>query len=272
MSQRIDLLPTTAYFRFLDTVSEGRQADTHAALLRINNRAQRYYVKCYGPHAKPLFNEIAGFLLADAAALPQAKSAALITLPGDFLNRLHPGRGFDTAAHWLCWATTAITHADGSRAPSATTHFNGHLASIADDLKQWKHLPGLLAFDEWVANIDRNTGNLLRLSASDYAVIDHGAILTGPDWISDLLAPIASYTNKLWMLLRSARGMPLPISNGAVHAARRFTDAYLQCAPEIRAFGNELLLADDLSTCDTFFKDRSLATPRYLKTRLGVLV
>ena len=272
MSQRVDLLPPTAYFRFAGVMSEGRQACTHAALLRIGVRTERYYIKCYGPLAKPLFNEMAGYLLAASSGLPQATRAALIALPGSHLDSIHPGMGFAAEAHWLCWATTAIAASDGAQRPSATTHFNGQLSLIAGDLKIWKGLPALLAFDEWVANVDRNTGNLLRLAAGEYAVIDHGAILTGPDWVSDLLAPVASYANKLWWLLRSQRGMPLPLSNQAVHAARGFMDAYLQGAPEMKALGLALIEETDYAACDAFLRARSMSTQRHLQSRLGVLI
>lgn len=272
MSQRIALLPASAYFRYADVMREGRQALTHAALLRLDGGTQRYYVKCYGNAAKPLFNEIAGFLLGGAIKLPLAQEAALIALPGTHLDRIHPGRGLADQAHWLCWATRAIAASDGRRLPSATTHFNGHLSAIADDLRAWKHLPNLLAFDEWVANIDQNTGNLIRLAKSDYAIIDHGGILTGPDWVESLLAPVASYVNKLWSLLRSHRGLPLPTSNAALHAAQGFVNAYLESGPEMRAFATELLAPGDVQAADVFLRDRSLTIKNYLQRRLGVLL
>lgn len=272
MTQRIELLPPGAYFRFVETVTEGNQAFTHAALLRFGKQTRRYYIKSYLNAAKPLFNEISGFLLAVEAGLPQANSAALIALPGSLLEKIHPGNGFASQAHQLCWCTTAIVSSNSTQLPNATTYFNCDFSAIADDLRTWKDLPVLLAFDEWVANVDRNTGNLIRLSAGDYAIIDHGAILTGPDWISDMLAPIASYTNKIWSLLRHFRGFPLPVSSAAVHASNKFPDAYLAGSPEMRAIGIELLSGDDLSRCDMFLRDRALNVKRYLQRRLGVLV
>lgn len=272
MTQRVELLPPGAYFRFVENVSEGNQAFTHAALLRVGKQTRRYYIKCYQNAAKPLFNEISGFLLAAEAGLPQADSAALIALPGSLLEQIHPGKGFALQAHWLCWCTTAITSSNGAQLPTATTYFSCDFSAIADDLRTWKDLPALLAFDEWVANVDRNTGNLIRLSAGDYAIIDHGAILTGPDWISEVLAPIASYTNKIWLLLRHFRGIPLPISSGAVHASTKFPDAYTAGSPEMHAIGTELLSDADLSCCDTFLRDRSLSVKQHLQRRLGVLV
>ena len=272
MTQRIGLLPPGTYLRFAGTVAEGNQASTHAALLKVGKQIRRYYIKCYGDAVKPLFNEIAGFLLAAEVGLPQAESAVLMALPGELLDKHHPGKGFNSQAHWLCWCTTAIMGGNGFRLPTAHTYFNDNLLAAADDLRAWKALPGLLAFDEWVANVDRNTGNLIRLSAGDYAIIDHGAILTGPDWAGDMLAPVASYTNKIWLLLCHCRGFTLPVSSGAMHACTTFTDAYLTASPEMRAFGSELLNSDDLSSCDIFLRERSINVKRYLQRRLGVLI
>lgn len=272
MTQRIELLPTGAYFRFVEAISEGNQAFTHAALLRVGSQMRRYYIKSYQNAAKPLFNEISGFLMAAEAGLPQADSAALIALPGVLLDKIHPSKGFSLQAHWPCWCTTAITGSDGTHLPTATTYFNCDFSAIADDLRAWKGLPALLAFDEWVANVDRNTGNLIRLSAGDYAIIDHGAILTGPEWISEMLAPIASYTNKIWFLLRHFNGITLPVSSSAVHTSTRFPDAYTAGSPEMRAIGTELLSGAELICCDAFLRDRSLNVRRYLQQRLGVLV
>ena len=272
MTRRVELFPSEAYFRFLETVAEGNQAFTHAALIRVGIQTRRYYIKCYQHAAKPLFNEISGFLLAAEAGVPQADSAALIALPGQFMEKIYPSKGFSTQQHWLCWCTSAVASANATHRPSATTYFNCDFSAIADDLRIWKELPLLLAFDEWVANIDRNTGNLIRLSAGDYAVIDHGAILTGPDWIGDLLAPIASYTNKIWSLLRHFKGIPLPISSGAVHASGRFQNAYQASSPEMWAIGSELLSPDDLNNCVKFLSVRSHDITQYLQSRLGVLV
>ncbi len=272
MSQRVELLPPEAYFRFIEKIAEGNQAFTHAALLRVGKQTHRYYVKSYRGLVKPLFNEISGFLLAAEAGVPQAKEAALIVLPGALLDGIHPNQGFATQPHWICWGTTAIANADGSQLPTANTFFRHDLAAIANDLRAWKDLPSLLAFDEWVANVDRNTGNLVRLSAGDYAVIDHGGILTGPDWVSEVLAPIASYGNKIWSLLRCFQGFPLPISSGAVYASHRFPDAYLAGSQEMLSIGAELLSTGDLKSCHIFLRDRSLSVKQHLKQRLGMLV
>lgn len=272
MTSRIALLSPSAYVRPLVRPMEGQQGATHGALLQINGKVQRYFIKCYGHHTKPLFNEIAGFVLASYTALPQPQHAALIALPGALLHSIFPMHDFASAQHWACWATRAITGQDESIQPTATTYFSQNIRAIVHDLQRWKQLPLLLAFDEWAANVDRNTGNLVRVAEGKYALIDHGSILTGPDWTAELLAPAASYANKLWSLLRSTRGFPLDISSGSALAAKSFVDAYLEARDEINMLGHELIDAADLTAGDHFLRQRSLDVGKYLTHRTGVLV
>lgn len=39
----------------------------------------------------------------------------------------------------------------------------------------------IAAFDEWLANVDRNAGNILKLSSNVYSIIDHGRIFGNLD-------------------------------------------------------------------------------------------
>lgn len=50
-------------------------------------------------------------------------------------------------------------------------------AHWAPQLAAWKYLPDACAFDGWIANDDRNQGNLLTNGLGDFWLIDHGHAL-----------------------------------------------------------------------------------------------
>lgn len=87
-------------------------------------------------------------------------------------------------------------------------------------LLHWKHLVPTISFDEWIANVDRNWGNILFV-ANALWLIDHADTLGGS---SRQLFPLAdlyetSFTNKLAALLeRGSAGQRL----GTLQQAREW--------------------------------------------------
>lgn len=64
-------------------------------------------------------------------------------------------------------------------------------------LATWKDWDKAMVFDEWIANIDRHSGNLLIGSQDEVWLIDHSHCFTGPDWNPTDLVPAKCYTNQL---------------------------------------------------------------------------
>lgn len=64
-------------------------------------------------------------------------------------------------------------------------------------LTSWPGCGEAVAFDTWVANVDRNAGNLLYGQNGMHILIDHGRCLTGPKWVVSDLAPASAYENRL---------------------------------------------------------------------------
>ena len=90
-------------------------------------------------------------------------------------------------------------------------------SAIHKALKKCPHSPAVGAFDEWTANWDRNTGNILYDGGVDFYFIDHGKAFSEP------LAPSQPASrNKLLELLRlvssegQIRGMFKAICNDFV--------------------------------------------------------
>ena len=51
---------------------------------------------------------------------------------------------------------------------------------ISEDLLEWLLLGPSLALDAWVANVDRNLGNILYAGPQEFMLIDHGQSFGGP--------------------------------------------------------------------------------------------
>jgi hypothetical protein len=86
--------------------------------------------------------------------------------------------------------------------PNLNQHFGIHVDSdinaiLIKDFLEWPELGKLYAFDSWVANVDRNTGNVLFGGRGKYIIIDHGQCFTGPKWNVKDLKPFGNYLNKL---------------------------------------------------------------------------
>jgi hypothetical protein len=65
-------------------------------------------------------------------------------------------------------------------------------------LLTWSAYRETALFDEWIANTDRNIGNILFNGTDDFVLIDHGRALTGEHWkAANLLDPAVAVQNIL---------------------------------------------------------------------------
>lgn len=175
----IPILDSKAWLEFRGTPENGGQnMTTHLALIQAPS-GQEY--KCYvkaSPIGSPMvFTEAAGWIVAEALDLPRPKFAALVSLP---VAKLRTQMKLDQ--HWvhypevLAFCSSAV---DGK-------HLTGRWKWFAQMrvLKALKHLDvtRIAAFDQWVENQDRHTGNLLRTASGGYVPIDNEAILYSLIW------------------------------------------------------------------------------------------
>lgn len=139
-----------------------------------------------------LCNELIVYCLACEADLP---------IPDCYLGRVPPG---------ILSVSNAPKFPDGSslvfvsvdvKVPNVTYRWTGsddtRKRTLVGEIAKWNDLGQLYAFDSWVANVDRNTGNLLFGGDNEYWLIDHGHCFTGPSWQPENLDPDVEYLNKL---------------------------------------------------------------------------
>lgn len=145
-------------------------------------------------------------------------------------------------------------------------------ALIGERLSQWSDAGRLYGFDSWIANVDRNAGNLLFAGERDIWLIDHGQGFTGPNWSAEALQPAAEYVNKLqgWFtpMLTDERRIELARDVGDV--CDRINASELPSLAAI-SYVADLLSAGDLEALLAFLADRVPHVPRLATRALGML-
>jgi len=135
--------------------------DAYAKLVKVDTAAGQ--IEC--------INEISGWLIARACALPVAETAFMTTiyvrdLPDHPLVREYCS---DPNAELFFFCTSEI-----SRTQAVGIVPN---EALLEEQAQWAHCHATIALDEWLANTDRHLGNLVRKAKNDFALIDHGQLL-----------------------------------------------------------------------------------------------
>jgi hypothetical protein len=140
-------------------------------------------------------------VLAQALKLP-APEVYLVQVPPGHMPRSKLANGKQTT---LCVGTRDI----GGDTFAQLLH--DQFAAAAPLLRDWPDLPRVVAFDEWLANPDRNMGNLLYVAQTIY-IIDHAEAFGGS---SRELYPLSDltdmeFTNLLGGFMKCLEAKKLP--------------------------------------------------------------
>lgn len=192
MTQILQYLPFSHYRKFLRSAVDGCMGiGTHVAeIIWDDGICRESFVKFYKHDKKrALLNEAIGFLLIQSLELPQPEL-------GGFLQY----KISETETPELWKDASEIEKYRGEVIAWVTTNTNGLnkrieitqqqdpqiqaylISQVQESLKHWDHLPELILCDDWLANNDRNLGNLLELPNRTFTLIDHGGILYGDNW------------------------------------------------------------------------------------------
>lgn len=228
----LPILPPTAWLEFRGAPSKkGQNKTTHQALI-VDAAGQEH--KCFvkaSPDQYPMaFAEGVAWLLAEALDLPRPKFAALLVLP---VQRLKQHMELDQ--YWM--------HKPTALAFCSSTVEGKHISSLWQWLaklrqaKAFQHadLARIAAFDVWVDNQDRHTGNFLRTRGGDYVPIDNELVLYNLLW-----SPRGLLYNQN-SLLAQARGLLTALGytkfqDSVVVASQQHEAAFLSAAPALQQF------------------------------------
>ena len=266
----LTVFKTDDYVRFHRFESIGVSALTHLASLKTEKGPRHAYIKAYRPEAhRGLLNEIVGYILAHHAHLPQP-DGGVISLPTAHLRGLFPAEELSEEEHTPCFASVDAQDILRRSTGTAKVLFGDNLKELAASLKNWRAYALMVAFDEWLANIDRNSGNLLMIGLDDYWAIDHGHLLTGPAWFGEDLDPDNWSENKMLDLFFSHASLPLPMKNAIVKSSEAFLAVYARAQPELQKWLSGEMGSDE-SMADAFIGSRSAQISDHLKRRLLVM-
>lgn len=145
-------------------------------------------------------------------------------------------------------------------------------ALIAERLAGWDDAGRLYGFDSWIANIDRNAGNLQFGGAGGIWLIDHARGFTGSEWAANALDPSHEYANRLsaWLtpsLTEEQRG---EMAKSVGDASDRIDPALLDSLA-IASHLAVLLTVGDRDAVVTFLTERMAHVPRLASRALGFL-
>lgn len=267
----IPILSKDAYRGAIRVVSQG-VGNTHIAKITDENGKKReVYASMYPQktHPRSLVNEITAYLLASKMNLPTPPKAWIVFAPITDLIKIYPNTTFNpNQSDFPLWCTSKIS------GKSAKTIYTTVTSSLLKDLANWKSMPDVIAFDEWTANIDRNIGNLIRTSKSNYIIIDNEDIATGRNWTEKTLNPLSQSDNKLVNILFGNSGaISLPIKNKMVLSAEDHSDTFTSASPKLKQWWEDIgLTTNDKSALCSFIGDRAKNSVNAIGSRYNLIV
>ena len=233
----VELLNEGAYRTYLEPVEIPGQESIHIARVEFGDgEVKRAYVKFYSGQGRGLVNEVTGHLLAESLGMRVPRKVAILFVPKkDVLSppSWMKANTEDTYPAWCCedMASPSIKFFVGlGNAGSSTSDGYAH---IREELVKSKQTPAILAFDDWVANIDRNVGNILRLGMGDYALIDHGQISGGRHWSCPTLQDVNRKFPNILKQLLNEKAETLPFQSQVVICWQKHAQALQRIQNEL---------------------------------------
>lgn len=275
------MLGSNSYRGELGPVSERGIEYTHLARLSVSSSEQpvRAFVKAYAPvhlqsgHAsKGLVNELAGYFCAELGGLTVPKRAGLIVVDPSQLS--DPPEWVTIQSTLVAWWSEDFGNQSIKATWNLTALPDGSLAqqeallAARSFLVKHASTPSVIAFDDLIANIDRNLGNLLG-SSGTLGLIDHGHCITGPAWLPSDLDPSVAYRNVIRLLLGPA-AETLPFKSAVMDAYESIVGAITPHMSELRQLMGGLLDDDEADSAHSFIQMRG--APGSIAHRVGVVV
>lgn len=176
-------------------------SETYRGLIEVEEDRISAYVKLL--HPWEVFNEALGSVLCQLVGLPTPKSYLILVEREDY--PLSPFLIASNAPRTLAFASHAMPMQTLGRHVALKTP-----AALRELVARWKEWPDVLVFDQWIANPDRHSGNLLIGGPGEIFLIDHGLSFYRRNWTPEQIeAAIAIVTARLWTdILQSVVTLP----------------------------------------------------------------
>lgn len=198
---------------------------------------------------RSLFNEIVGYLIANALEIPQPKYACIALIPTQdiaendnigFSDSVLGKKFFDNEFYPI-FCTSKIDKSE--------TAFEYHTRSkkLIDELAKWSHIGDTIAMDNTIAHVDRHMGNLLRTGKAKYHVIDNDMLVCkydtyGYGWLTSDLDVDKKYKNQLFDIAKDL--MPqkefVKIRSSMIHECHKHSNAIASINNEVNNWMNSI--------------------------------
>lgn len=236
---------------------------TLLCLLEWPDGVQRQsYVKIFSKQqGVGIFNEILGYLLSKAENLPVASKAGVLILPDELVKQIKT----DVAP--VAFVTTRINGSSPSSFYNVGDMINFKV--LYNILNDWNKLHEAIAFDEWVANQDRNLGNLIIDSNNAVTLIDHSNMPVDLVWSSAMLDEELEPRNVLAEVFRSSPTLPQKVE--ILKGAANQSSSLEFIREELSFWARELLNQSESDSLFQFLENRAKKSNERLSKRFGTL-
>jgi hypothetical protein len=268
----LHFLPATAWREFRGVPrSRGLNQTTHRALIEgPTGEHHLCYVKLAPPEFPTPLTEALAWLLAEALDLPRPGFAGLLVLSLDNLRRNMP-----LDQHWSRYREHLAFFAEAvdGKSPAHTWRWLARLR--LQGLYKRPEVARIAAFDEWVENQDRHSGNLLVTRLGKCVPIDNEYVLYSILWVGRAGLPVlhGSLLSEARALLSSRAHNQLILE--MAREAQRHDVALASAAPAMQATVMAVM-PDPTAAAATWNAVHQFLTPRahpdWLARRLGVIV
>jgi len=141
------------------------------------------------------------------------------------------------------------------------------LSAARDFLLRHADAPAVIAFDDLVANVDRNLGNLLS-APGKLTLIDHGRALTGPVWVKSDLLPGGTYGNVVRSFL-DPESDSLPYKSRVMAEYSSIVSQVSPAMADLKTWLDSLLAPDEAMAVHSFLVARTAR--QSIAQRVGVV-
>lgn len=271
MKNIITILGSDRYIAPLEKANEGQIAFTHSATVKwTDDNSYRFFVKLFPKNVtKGLINEITGYLIANSCKLPQPEKVAIIIVPKDILDAKSQS-DFEIYKdnYILGWASI-----DSGPTPKAYLTIDNIIKfkESLSNLAEWKHFHEMLAFDDWVANQDRNLGNITMSSKGEFKLIDHGNVPVSENWTKEDLNSKKFYGNKM-LEYYYPKNPPREVASRIVNSTYSHPDSLEEVIVDLENWYGQFLDANSKLELLKFLKDRAINGKSRMSSKTGLLV
>lgn len=239
-------------------------SETYRGLIEVDESRIPAYVKII--HPWEVFNEALGAVFCQLAGLPTPDPYLVLVEKSDY-----PQSSFlaaSSAPRTLAFASQAMPHGTLGRHLSVSAP-----NALKELLSNWKEWPDVLVFDQWIANPDRHSGNILIGAPGEVFLIDHGLSFYRRNWSPDqLAAAIGMVTVRLWTdVLQGVVTLPERMAAaGRTHVAALKYSAIDAEEAMVSTKVSQLLTAEQIEALVKFLNSRCKASAAVVCSAMGI--